>query len=169
MISVLEFMELADRNVETYKIGLQHLEEGKKAMACISTECDGMGLADRQEKERVEENIENADKFPLRKPLSRRGSGRPSNKRKKAGSEVGSRIKGKRKNEGTNGNCSKRPRFYTLCRSDKHIRNKCPDRDKTQDKPRKGPTCSGCGVEGHSIDKCGADQQQLAAIALKLF
>jgi hypothetical protein len=24
MISVLEFMELADRNVETYKIGLQH-------------------------------------------------------------------------------------------------------------------------------------------------
>ncbi|XP_039771848.1 uncharacterized protein LOC120640010 [Panicum virgatum] len=48
MISVLEYVELGDRNIESYKIGMQFLEEGKKAMKALDIERDGLGLANRE-------------------------------------------------------------------------------------------------------------------------
>lgn len=146
MISKLEFMEIADRNVDTYKIGLQHLEEAKKAMSAFSNFRDGMGLADREQTNQQLATVDDGDKFPLRQPLSRRESGRPTDKRKKMDNERG----------------SKRPRFCNVCRSDKHNKKR-PNRDQSTDKPRKPPTCSGCGLEGrHSIDRCGMEEQRLA-------
>jgi len=72
MISVLEYVELGDRNIESYKIGMQFLEEGKKAMKALDIDRDGLGLADRENDTHLPEEIAGADQFPLRVPKKKR-------------------------------------------------------------------------------------------------
>ncbi|CAN6253854.1 unnamed protein product [Urochloa humidicola] len=150
MISVLEYVEMADKNAEAYKVGLQFLAEGKKAMAVHAAQPDGLGLADRVE---VEEPSDATDNFPLRTPVNRRDSGRPTNKRLKPAYEGG----------------AKRPRYCSVCRSDKHNKTKCPDKTVEVMQTRKPPTCSGCGLEGHTIDKCTVEPARLLELQDFLF
>ncbi|KAF8723243.1 hypothetical protein HU200_021758 [Digitaria exilis] len=51
MVDVLQYMEMADKNVEAYKVGMQFLDDGKKVTTEVCKESDGMGLADRQRQE----------------------------------------------------------------------------------------------------------------------
>jgi hypothetical protein len=149
MISVLEYVELGDKNVDSYKIALQFLEEGKKAMKEANTASDGLGLADRGLQADSPPAVDVDDPFPLRVPLTRRDRGRPTNKSERAPHQVG----------------SKRPRFCSVCHSSEHTKPKCPDRDKAEVRPRKAPTCSRCGLGGHISTGCGGKAQQLAGRA----
>jgi hypothetical protein len=156
MVSLLAFAEMADKNVETYKIGMRILEEGKIAMAAAGAEADGFGLADRMAAEKSAEAVDTDDPFPLRAPKSRREAGRPTNKRSKAG------------HEGGHDGCSKRPRFCSICQSEKHNRLKCPDRDQATGGDKRPSTCSKCGLEGHRSTNCGKGAADVAA-ALSAF
>lgn len=153
MISVLEYVEMGDKNVERYKTALQPSEEGKKDMREANTSSDGMGLADRTAATATEEVVADAgDQFTLRAPKKKAERGKPSNKRYKPSYEGG----------------SKRPRFCSQCRSDQHIKTSCPDRDKSTNVPRKPPTCTSCGLTGHTRASCGPTRQQLVAVDLLL-
>lgn len=147
MISVLEYVDMADKNVEAYKVGLQFLEDGKNAMRMVCTASDGMGLADRGNE--IDDVVQPAaGDFNLRVPISRRERGRPTNKRAKAPYEGG----------------SKRPRFCSICHSGTHNKSKCPNRAQQDGTARKPPVCSGCGVSGHTVATCGVSTRQLVAI-----
>lgn len=123
------------------------IEDGIEALE-VSKVKDGLGLAQQQEVPAQTVVEDQDDRFTMCVLKRKAERGRPTNKRDKAS------------NEGL----SKRPRFCKICRSDKHTSQKCPDRDPSTKKPRKPPTCSGCGVEGHSVDRCHAHPQDLEMI-----
>ena len=148
MISVLEYVELGDMSVERYKVAMEFLEVGKKEMNELGSSRDGLGLADREEGTRNHESVDGNDTFPLRVLEKKRGKGRPSNKRDRPGYESG----------------SKRPRFYSICRSAEHNKLKCPQRGMAVEHARVQPTCTRCGVVGHSQNRCHVGRKQLAAI-----
>jgi hypothetical protein len=156
MVSLLAFAEMADKNVEAYRIGMQILEEGKLAMAAAGGEADGLGLADKYAAKDGVGTVDTADPFPLRAPISRRGVGRPTNKRAKAGHETNHDA------------CSKRPRYCSICQSEKHNRLKCPDRVSAMDGDKRPSTCSKCGLEGHRSTNCGKGADEVA-VALAEF
>ncbi|CAN6231112.1 unnamed protein product [Urochloa humidicola] len=152
MISALEYVEMADMNPECYTIGLKFLADGKKAMQAARTESDGLGLAAREQSCQEQEVPSSFVSASLQPPKRRRERGRPSNKRDKAGYEGG----------------SKRPRVCSVCKSNNHDKQTCPDRDRNQDAPRKEPTCSGCGLGGHNISGCTVGQRNLDVIRERL-
>jgi hypothetical protein len=39
---------------------------------------------------------------------------------------------------------------------------RCPSRDPASKRARKPPTCSGCGITGHSVDRCSRSEEQTA-------
>ncbi|CAN6162921.1 unnamed protein product [Urochloa humidicola] len=148
MIRALEYVEKADQNPGCYVIGLRFLDDGMKAMLEACTESDGLGLAARIEASTEEQILSGFDDFPQRAPKRWRERGRPTNRRDRPGYEGG----------------SKRPRACSVCQSDKHDRRKCPNRNHLEALQRREPTCSGCGLVGHTIAGCTVGQQQLVAI-----
>ena len=124
------------------------LDDGIESLTEISKQKDGMGLGHTQAKINIPDSPEDQfDQFPQRAPKKKNERGRPTNKRQKAGHEK----------------LSKRPRFCSQCRSDKHTLQSCPSRDPATKKARKPPTCSGCRLTGHTVDRCiGYTDQQVA-------
>ncbi|CAN6275264.1 unnamed protein product [Urochloa humidicola] len=151
MIKVLQFVEMGDSNVESHKMAMEIIEAGINALTEVSKVKDGMGLADQQQQQCDDDGEDEGlfDNFPQRVPKKRNEKGRPTNARDKPAHECG----------------TKRRRCCSVCRSDKHTKLKCPDWDQALNRPRRPPTCSGCGIAGHTIDKCVANVQQLAGVA----
>jgi hypothetical protein len=147
MLRALHFVEMGNSNAQSYTMAMKILDEGIEALFEVLKK-DGMGLGHSQSED--QECIPDTDQFnqfPQRAPKRKSERGWPSNKRQKASHEK----------------LSKRPRFCRLCRSEKHTMQSCPDRDLATKKTRRPPTCSGCGVTGHSVDRCNVNQQQLAS------
>lgn len=71
-------------------------------------------------------------------PAKRKEMGRPTTSREKAPYE----------------GLSKRTRFCTICRRQRHKRTTCPDRGDIPKQPRKPARCKNCGVEGHRRNNC---------------
>jgi len=149
MVRVLPFVEMGDSNVESYKMAMDIIESGITALSEISKVKDGMGLGHAQEAQTEDVDNVKFDNFPQRVPRKKNERGRPTNKRDKPAYEVG----------------SKRPRFCSICKSDSHTKQSCPDRDPATKKPRRPPTCTGCGLFGHKIQKCKGNAQELAVVA----
>lgn len=146
MLKALRFVEMGDSNVQSHTMAMKLIDDAIEALKEVSREKDGLGLSHKprdavQANEEEEEFVE----FPQRVPKKKSERGRPSSRRPRAGHEK----------------LSRRPRFCSICRSDKHTMQNCPDRDNSTKKTRKPPTCSGCGVTGHSVDRCRGRQQQL--------
>lgn len=148
VLKVLRFVEMGDRNPQSHILAMKIIDDGMEALREVSKERDGFGLADRTVENLPEFDLEGNDQFPLREPARRPKRGRPTVRRDKAPHE----------------GLSKRPQFCKICRSDEHNCQSCPDRDRTAKKPRRPPTCSGCGLSGHIKDRCHPNQQQLAAV-----
>jgi len=148
MLRALQFVNMGDSNAQSHTMAMKVLDDGIEALVEVCKDKDGLGLGHTAIL--VEESIGNAkeyDKFPNRAPKRKNEKGRPTNKRQKAGHEK----------------LSRRPRFCSICRSDKHTMQNCPSRDPSTKKARKPPTCGGCGITGHSIDQCVRNQHQEAA------
>jgi len=149
LVRVLQFVEMGDSNVESYKMAMDIIESGITALSEISKVKDGMGLGHAQEAQTEDVDNVKFDNFPQRVPRKKNERGRPTNKRDKPAYEVG----------------SKRPRFCSICKSDSHTKQSCPDRDPATKKPRRPPSCTGCGLFGHKIQKCKGNAQELAVVA----
>ena len=143
LIKALKFVEMGDSNAGSHTVAMKILEDGMEALAGISQVKDGLGLSHSKEQVHEADCVpEQFDEFPHRVPKRKTERGRPTSKRQKAGHEK----------------LSKRPRFCSLCRSEKHTLQTCPSRDPSSKKTRKPPTCSGCGISGHSVDRCGVSR-----------
>jgi hypothetical protein len=151
MIKALQLVQMGDSNVESHKMAMDLLDSSINALAEVSKEKDGRGLADcgLHEADCEAEDDGLADNFSQRVPMKRQDRGRRTNKRDKPAYEG-----------------SKRPSFCSVCRKDTHNKLKCPDWDPVLNIRRKAPTCSGCGLEGHSVDKCGRNARQAQQLAL---
>jgi hypothetical protein len=151
MIKALQFVQMGDSNVESHKMAMEMLDANMNALADVSKEKDGKGLADRELHEQDCPTGDDGflDNFPQRVPMKRQERGRQTNKRDKPAYEG-----------------SKRPRLCSVCRKGNHNKLKCPDWDPVLNVRRKPPTCSGCGLEGHTIDRCGRNVQQAVQFAL---
>lgn len=158
-LAALELVKLGDRNVESFHIAMACISDAKEKLGGVSKEKDGLGLAEQQEQGRMQDGpCQNSgeaqdvavDEFSLRAPKRKRAAGRPSNARDKPGYE----------------RASKRSRFCKGCNSSEHTRDRCPERDQSTIKPRKKPTCGGCGLYGHSITACGARRHVAAVVGV---
>ena len=137
LLKALQFIEIGDNNAESHTVAMKVLDDGIESLTEISKQKDGMGLGHTQAKINIPDSPEyQFDQFPQRAPKKKNERGRPTNKRQKAGHEK----------------LSKRPRFCSQCRSDKHTLQSCPSRDPATKKARKPPTCSGCRLTGHTVD-----------------
>ena len=146
MLEVLRFAEMGDSNVQSHALAMKLIDDGIEALREISKDKDGLGLGHVAPVGYQEEPVDElGGQFPQRVPKKKSERGRPTNKRQKAAHEK----------------LSKRPRFCSLCRSDKHTLQSCPDRDARTKKTKKAPTCSGCGVTGHTVNRCIGAQPQL--------
>jgi len=146
MLKALRFVEMGDSNAQSHTMAMKLLDDGIEALKEISKVKDGLGLShDHVPSEQGVAEDPGVDNFPQRVPKKKCERGRPTNKRQKAGHEK----------------LSKRPRFCSLCRSDKHTLQTCPQRDPRTKKPRQAATCSGCGDMGHSVDRCIGNHKQL--------
>ncbi|KAG2600519.1 hypothetical protein PVAP13_5KG532621 [Panicum virgatum] len=148
MLKALHLVEMGDSNAESHTIAMQILDNGIESLHEVAKKKDGLGLGHPQAEVQLPIlDGDQMDNFPERAPKRKKERGRPSNKRSKAGHEK----------------LTRRPRFCSVCRSNKHTMQNCPDRDPATKKARRPPTCSGCGVNGHTVDRCGVNQQRLAA------
>ena len=148
MLKALHLVEMGDSNAESHTIAMQILDNGIESLHEVAKKKDGLGLGHPQAEVQLPIlDGDQMDNFPERAPKRKKERGRPSNKRSKAGHEK----------------LTRRPRFSSVCRSNKHTMQNCPDRDPATKKARRPPTCSGCGVNGHTVDRCGVNQQRLAA------
>ena len=139
MLRALRFVDMGDINALSHTMAMKILDDGIEALFEVSKEKDGLGLAVRDQQAGSSNSGDGRiDNFPSRAPKRKNDRGRPTNKRQKAGHE----------------NLSKRPRFCSLCRSEMHTYKSCPDRGPGTKQPRRPPTCSGCGVSGHTVDRC---------------
>ena len=139
ILRALRLVEMGDSNAASHTAAMKIINEGIEALAEVSKEKDGLGLAVRDQQAGSSNSGDGRiDNFPSRAPKRKNDRGRPTNKRQKAGHE----------------NLSKRPRFCSLCRSEMHTYKSCPDRGPGTKQPRRPPTCSGCGVSGHTVDRC---------------
>jgi len=146
ILKALRFVEMGDSNAESHTMAMQILDNGIEALSEVSKQKDGLGLGHNQAGvQETSVGADQLDNFPQRAPKRKKDQGRPSNKRQKAGHEK----------------LSRRPRFCSLCRSDKHTLQSCPSRDPATRKTRKPPTCSGCRLSGHTVDRCARNQQDL--------
>jgi len=114
ILRALRLVEKGDSNAASHTAAMKIINEGIEALAEVSKEKDGMGLADRDQQVGSSNSGDGQiDNFPSRAPKRKNEHGRPTNKRQKAGHEK----------------LSKRPHFCSLCRSEKHTYQKCPSCD----------------------------------------
>ena len=90
---------MGDSNAASHTAAMKIINEGIEALAEVSKEKDGLGLAVRDQQAGSSNSGDGRiDNFPSRAPKRKNDRGRPTNKRQKAGHE----------------NLSKRPRFCSL-------------------------------------------------------
>ena len=105
MLKVLRFVEMGDSNVQSHTMAMKLIDDAIEALKEVSREKDGLGLSHKP-RDAVQANKEEEefDEFPQRVPKKKSERGRPSSRRPRAGHEK----------------LSRRPRFCSICRSDKH-------------------------------------------------
>ncbi|XP_048531643.1 protein FAR1-RELATED SEQUENCE 5-like isoform X2 [Triticum urartu] len=155
-MKALECVLLGDSNVKCYDVFMAMMKEVQAALVPLSSDKDGMGLAEREQQNQLlvqneQETLElqgcatrshcdgESSCSVIVGQQKKRPRGRPTTSRDKALYEEH----------------LKRLQFCTICRSQGHKCTTCPERGDVPKAPRKLPKCLNCGVLGHRSNACG--------------
>lgn len=145
MLKALKLVDLGDSNPQSHSMAMKLIDQSIEALTDVAAVKDGLGLLHTHGGSEATDGADEIIDFPQRVPKRKADLGRPTNKRQKAVHEKLSRW----------------THFCSLCRSDQHTLQKCPERDPSTKKARKTPTCSGCRIVGHTVDRCTRGRQEV--------